>query len=103
MPNIRHLIPIESSPETILEAVTTAQGFSSWWTTEVSEKPGHPNILVLSFGPDYRKELEMNALEMGKSASWRCLVGDREWVGTDIVFNVRPTRSETHLFFEHNS
>jgi len=102
MPNIRHLIRIKASPGKIFDAVTTARGFSSWWTTEASEKPGHPNTLVLKFGPAYHKELEMAGMDKGKFASWRCVVGDKEWIGTDIVFKLKVVESETQLFFEHN-
>src|SRR5882757_8375629 len=102
MPNIRHLIRIKASSEKIIDAVTTARGFSSWWTTEVSEKPGRPGTIVLKFGPACHKELEMTGIDKGKSAAWKCVVGDKEWIGTDIVFRLRPGASETQLFFEHN-
>jgi uncharacterized protein YndB with AHSA1/START domain len=103
MPNIRHLVRIKSSPAKIFDAVTTARGFSVWWTRDVTGKPGQPKVLVLKFGPDYHKEVELIATEDGKSASWKCLVGDKEWVGTDIVFNLRASGDETRLFFEHNA
>ncbi len=34
MPDIMHLISIQSSPERVYQALTTAEGIRNWWTRD---------------------------------------------------------------------
>ena len=38
MPNIRHELLIEASPEKIYNAITSQEGLCAWWTPQASAK-----------------------------------------------------------------
>lgn len=103
MPAIKHYLVIESSPQKVYEAITTRKGIANWWTlqTEIGDKIG--DINVFDFGNRYHNEMEMTDLQPGKRVEWKCLIGDKEWIGTNLVFELEEKNGETILRFEHNN
>jgi hypothetical protein len=55
------------------------------------------------FGRDYHKEMKITSLDENRHVKWECLVGDPEWVGTSVSFDIEVnTDGKSILRFAHN-
>lgn len=86
MPNIRHAVLIQSSPENIYNAITTQQGLAGWWTPGVTTTGEIGSIARFAFGPSYFKEMKITSLKPFEEVRWNCIAGASEWIGTEILF-----------------
>lgn len=101
MPDIRHLLQIHAPPAMVFPLVSTAKGFSHWWTADVREviapQPGVE--LRLPGSTVYR--LRAETFLPPSQAAWTCETG-QEWTGTQLLFLLQPHAAGTTLRFEHN-
>jgi len=103
MPSIRHFIIINTSADKIYKALTTNEGIHGWWTveTEIGREKGDTN--VFKFGERYYNEMKITGLVQDKRVEWQCYIGDKEWIGTNIIFDLEEKNKETVLRFIHNN
>jgi uncharacterized protein YndB with AHSA1/START domain len=101
MTAIKHLLVIKSSPEKIYSAITTNEGTAKWWTeqSEIGNKVGDINIF--DFGDRYHNEMIIINLIPNKKVEWECLVGDKEWIGTKLIFEIEEKDKNSVLKFTH--
>jgi uncharacterized protein YndB with AHSA1/START domain len=101
MTAIKHLLVIKSSPEKIYSAITTNEGTAKWWTeqSEIGNKVGDINIF--DFGDRYHNEMIILNLIPNKKVEWECLVGDKEWIGTKLIFEIEEKGKNSVLKFTH--
>jgi uncharacterized protein YndB with AHSA1/START domain len=101
MSAIKHFLVIETPPGKVYQALTMHEGISNWWTPQnkIGEKSGDTNIF--DFGNRYHNEMKIVKLEPNKQVEWACLVGDKEWVGTNILFSMEEVEKSTALRFSH--
>ncbi len=94
MVDIRHTLVIEALPQLIYQALTTAEGLSSWWTPHTEARPEIGAIAHFPFGDNYVKEMGIIELAPDEFVKWHCLKGDKEWIGTSLTFKlVQPNES----------
>jgi uncharacterized protein YndB with AHSA1/START domain len=98
---IKHFLIIKAPPNKIYQALTTQEGVSNWWTPQnkIGKKVG--DINVFDFGSRYHNEMKIVKLEPDNKVEWACFVGDKEWVGTNILFSLEGQESSTVLRFSH--
>jgi uncharacterized protein YndB with AHSA1/START domain len=103
MTAIKHLLVIKSSPEKIYSAITTNEGTAKWWTeqSEIGNKVGDINIF--DFGDRYHNEIIIINLIPNKKVEWECLVGDKEWIGTKLIFEIEEKDKNSVLKFTHGN
>ena len=103
MAAIKHLLVINSSPEEIYSAITTKEGVANWWTeeTEIGNKIGEINIF--DFGDRYHNEMKILKLIPNKKVEWECLEGDKEWIGTKLIFEIEEKDNNSVLKFTHGN
>ena len=97
MPNIRHNLLIGASPEKIYELITSKEGLSAWWTPNVTAIAEVNTIARFPFGNDYYKSMKIIELKPAKFVKWNCIKGDKEWVGTNISFELIAGNRQTLL------
>ena len=102
MPTIKHYLIVRSTPEKIYEALTTREGVANWWTvqTEIGGKAGGVN--VFDFGERYHNKMEIVDLLPNKKVEWKCLEGDKEWIGTKLIFEIEKQDDHSILRFMHS-
>lgn len=102
MAAIKHLLIINSSPEKIYSALRTKEGVASWWTeqTEIGNKVGDLNIF--DFGDRHHNEMKISKLIPSKQVEWECLEGDKEWIGTKLIFEIEEKDEGSVLKFNHD-
>lgn len=100
MPEIKHQIPINATPDKVYAAITTAAGLRSWWTadTKAEEKVGGK----AEFGFDKRGtvfRMKIEKLDPGKRVVWSCHGDHPEWAGTILTWELSPEGLGTTLRF----
>ncbi len=99
--SIHHRLLIEKPVETVYEALTTQKGLAGWWTPDTIAKPEAGSISRFAFGPDYYKEIKVEALKPYSYVKWRCLRAFEDWIGTTMTFELEPHAKGTILVFYH--
>ena len=103
MADLKHQIPIRSTPEKVYAALTTETALRSWWTadTKIDEKAGGK----AEFGFDRRAtvfRMSIEKLEPGKRVVWSCHGDNPEWTGTTLTWDIAPQDKMTILRFTHS-
>jgi uncharacterized protein YndB with AHSA1/START domain len=98
MADIRHRVGIGASPDATYQALSTTEGLSGWWTRKVEGDPAIGGRLRFLFGDD-ATAMEVTELVPGQRVAWRCVEGPGEWVGTDLIFDLSTSGSETVVLF----
>ena len=103
MADLKHQIPIRSTPEKVYEALTTQAALCAWWTadTKIDEKVGGEAV----FGFDRRAtvfRMNIEKLEPGKRVVWSCHGDNPEWAGTTLTWDLAPQDHLTMLRFTHS-
>ena len=106
MVDIIHRIGIRKSRAEVYGALTTTQGLANWWTeeTEGHEQPGGKiEFTFRSEKGDVKGKMVMQVekLEAGNLACWRCIDGPPEWIGTNINFSLSEQDGQTIVIFSH--
>ena len=101
MSDIKHYLIINSTPEKIYKALTTKEGVAGWWTTQtiIGNKINDKNIF--DFGERYHNEIRVSDLQLNKKVEWLCEVGDKEWIGTKLIFEIEDRKTDCVLRFSH--
>jgi uncharacterized protein YndB with AHSA1/START domain len=102
MSDIKHMLEIKASAETVYRAVATQEGLACWWTAEVNTEAEVGGFAEFRFGERYYNKMKILALEPNRRVEWECLEGDPQWVGTTIAFDLEETENRTVLRFGHN-
>jgi uncharacterized protein YndB with AHSA1/START domain len=104
MPNIVHRVGMKNvKPEQVYKAVSTKEGFASWWTVKTSGQAAGGNVFVFRFKEDSGGTgFEVLELMPGKRAAFKCISGPQEWMDTHLEFEIRAEGNETILMFKHS-
>jgi uncharacterized protein YndB with AHSA1/START domain len=96
MPDILHRVGIRSAPEEVFAALSTIDGLSHWWVvgTKGNAKQGG----IIHFGNADMKVVELKPYKIVK---WKCVDGPKEWVGTDLTFELKTKKDQTFVLFTH--
>lgn len=101
MANIRHNLIIDAPLKQIYDALTSEAGLKGWWTEEVDARPEEGYINQFRFGNEYFKKMEISKLMAPIKVYWRCTHGDKEWIGTELSFELEKREDKTLLLFSH--
>lgn len=100
--NIIHSIQIKTTPERLVEAVTTAKGIAGWYTPEVKMESKIGSLIALTFGDYGTITFRLEAIEPGRRASWIGVDVPPEWKGSRVAFEVTSVKDEVDFTFTHS-
>lgn len=104
MVDILHRVGITASPEAVYEALTTIEGLTGWWTSDVRGDGDAGGVVQFRFeGAPEPGGFDMSVLE-AKSAErvlWQVVEGPQEWIGTHISWDLRTEGDYTIIMFAH--
>ena len=105
MADIRHRVQIAASPEQVYRELTTKDGFSRWWTRDVSGEEGLGGKLEFYFGaPEPAASFEVTGQIPYRHVVLRCVEGPDEWVCTDLNFRLSSAGDDgTVVLFSHEN
>jgi uncharacterized protein YndB with AHSA1/START domain len=96
MPDILHRVGIRAKPQQVFKALSTIEGLSHWWVADVKGNPKKGGIIDFGF-------VDMKVIETkpNKSVRWKCVRGPKDWLGTEVIFQLKPAREQTIVLFTH--
>lgn len=101
MADIKHLVLIQASAESVYRAITEQAGLAGWWTTQTVAEPRVGSVAEFTFGNRYRNRMRVVDLVENERVEWKCLEGDEQWIGTSFVFELEPEGGRTIVRFTH--
>lgn len=103
MPDLRHAISIGAPPAEVFAAVSTRQGFTRWWTSNVEVQEGEGDgVYVFGFDEDtVHARFRVDERSPPQRLVLGCLGGIEDWKGTTLVFELEPLENGTFLRFDH--
>ena len=103
MPDIKHFIPLATTPDKVFATLTTQNGLGSWWTADTTITPKVGGTAEFGFdkrGMLFRMKIE--SLETDRLVVMSCHGDHPEWAGTRLTWEIEPAGDgETHLRFTH--
>ena len=99
MRTIIHAVHVHVPPAKVYRALTTRDGLSGWWTTQVSLDEGVGGVIRFTFHGDFHPRMEQTALEAGRLVRWQCVGGHDNWQGDEFAFELEERSGETFLLF----
>jgi uncharacterized protein YndB with AHSA1/START domain len=96
MPDILHRVGIKSSPKKVFEALSTIEGLSHWWIIDTTGTAKEGGIIHFGFA-----DMKVVELRSNKQVKWKCVRGPKEWVGTELTFQLKAKKDQTVVLFTH--
>ncbi len=108
MAEIIHRIGVKGSSEKVYLALSTIEGLARWWTENTSGASEVGKTIEFQFhGPNGKIIggfiMDVLKQEPFKKVQWRCTRGPEEWVGTEIVFDLKQEDDFTIVLFAHRN
>jgi uncharacterized protein YndB with AHSA1/START domain len=99
VPDILHRVGIKSSDAKVFWALSDEQELAGWWTRNVKASPGVG--AGIPFRCDDKGFNDMKVLELspGRCVRWQCVDGAKEWIGTELSFELKEKDGVTVLLF----
>jgi len=91
MPDILHRVGIKATPRKVFEALSTIDGISHWWVVGTKGNAKQGGIIDFGFA-------NMRVVE---SKPNKIVKGPKEWVGTDLTFELKAKKDQTFVLFTH--
>ena len=96
MPDILHRVGIRSTADKVYKALSTIDGLSHWWVTETVGDAKKGGIISFGFA-----DMEVVDSKPNKLVKWKCVRGPKQWVGTELTFQLKRKEGQTFVLFSH--
>lgn len=96
MPDILHRVGIKTTPEKVFEALSTVEGLAHWWIRDTAGDAKQGGTILFGFS-----DMKVVELKPNKLVKWKCVRGPKEWVDTDLTFQLVPKDDQTFVLFAH--
>lgn len=100
--SIVHQLTIKSAPKVVYAALTTQKGLSSWWINDCKAEPKVGFVNSFHFEGHPSTEMKIKKLTENKKVIWKCVGGDKQWIGTKLKFTLVENDGQTVLQFKHS-
>jgi hypothetical protein len=100
MPDIKHSIVVDVEPRIVHPLVISAEGFSRWWASDVTEDKTGGTVELGFFNRATTYRLQPIQIAAPGQAHWLCQTG-KEWSGTRLLFDLTENNGHTLLRFTH--
>jgi len=96
MPDILHRVGINAAPKKVFTALTTIDGLRHWWVSATTGDAQSGGLINFGFC-----EMKVTATRPGRFVRWKCVRGPREWLGTEVTFQLQSKQRQTFVLFKH--
>lgn len=108
MADIIHRVGIKAPLAKVYAAVSSVEGIAGWWTRETSGEAKLGGEIQARFRNPAGGEIGamtfvLRKLDPGKEVQWRFTAGPKEWIGTDVTFNLSQEGDTTIVLFGHRN
>jgi uncharacterized protein YndB with AHSA1/START domain len=108
MVDIIHRIGIQSPVSRVYTALSTIDGLAGWWTRDTTGISELGRTIEFRFVSPSGKQLgamgmQVTTLDQDRRVQWRCTSGPKEWIDTDVVFDLHQDGEQTLVLFGHKN
>ncbi len=96
MSDILHRVGIKATPKKVFETLSTIDGLSHWWIVDTKGNAKQGGIIDFGFS-----DMRVVELKPYKLVKWKCVKGPKEWVGTDLTFQLKAKKDRMIVLFTH--
>ena len=100
MVDILHRVGITASPNEVYQALTTRDGLAAWWTDDTKGESGIGDVIKFRFLPG-GFDMKVLELEPDRRVLWEVVDGPEEWIGTNVVWELKQEGDYTIILFQH--
>lgn len=103
MVDILHRVGIaDAAPQRVYEALATAEGVASWWSTK-SEGGSSVGDIQKFWFEKAQGSIDVKVLELvpNERVVWEVVGGPEEWLGTTVSFDLSVDGNYTVVLFAH--
>ncbi|TCM51517.1 SRPBCC domain-containing protein [Kribbella sp. VKM Ac-2568] len=100
MVDILHRVGITASPNEVYQALTTRDGLAAWWTDDTQGESGIGDVIKFRFLPG-GFDMKVLELEPDRRVLWEVVDGPEEWIGTNVVWELKQEGDYTIILFQH--
>ena len=101
MADILHRVGIRSSLDTAYKALATRDGLAGWWTNDTRGESEVDGVLEFRFAPHGGFDMKVLELKAGEHVLWKVVDGPKEWIGTQIGFDLKQDGEYATVLFKH--
>ena len=96
MADIVHRVGIRSTPKKVFETLSTIDGLSHWWIVDTKGTAKKGGTILFGFA-----DMKVVESKPNKLVKWKCVKGPKEWLGTELIFELKPKKDRTVVLFTH--
>ena len=100
MVNILHRVGVVSSVDDVYTALTTIDGLAGWWASDTHGNADEGGTIEFRFGPG-GFDMKVTQLVPNEKVVWEVVEGPEEWVGTEIVWELKQNDTFAIINFAH--
>src|SRR5258708_6632201 len=101
MADILHRVGIKSSsPEAVYKALATREGLAAWWTNNTQGESTLGEQLQFRFKAG-GFDIKVLELHPGQRVLWQVVDGPKEWIGTQVSWELKQEGDYTIVLFKH--
>jgi uncharacterized protein YndB with AHSA1/START domain len=104
---IKHVLNIKATPETIYDAVSTENGIKGWWSADCSVGTTEGSSSLLKFdkqGMLVAMGFITLTLQTNEKVVWECIsMPNPAWIGTKISTAISPGEDGCQVIFTHSN
>jgi uncharacterized protein YndB with AHSA1/START domain len=82
-------------------ALSEEKELAGWWTTNVKASPTVGTVDQFRFGDEGFNNMKILELVPDRRVKWQCVDGAKEWIGTELTFELREENGVTVVLFAH--
>jgi uncharacterized protein YndB with AHSA1/START domain len=109
MATIRHHVLIDAPEAKVYQALSTAEGISTWWDKQTPTQTDRGLVLEHNPGPEHGVvQLRVIELVPNKRVEWECISTHPKtspasaWTGTHVIFEITERERMAILDFRHS-
>ena len=89
MKNIILSVPIQSTVDRFIQAVTTQTGLAAWFTPDVTADPKVGSIIKLGFDAGMFLTFRLDRLDSSGRVEWVLVEGPDEWKASRVILDAK--------------
>lgn len=99
MKTIIHVVDINAPREKVYAAISTEEGLSRWWTTQVKADPRVGGVIEFTFNTEFGPRMKVTRLEPPSRVEWECIGGHEPWMGNIFRLEIAAQDARSRLRF----
>ncbi|WP_194833322.1 SRPBCC domain-containing protein [Nocardia sp. XZ_19_369] len=101
MVDILHRVGVESaSVDDVYAALTSIEGLAGWWASDTKGDANPGGVIEFRFTAG-GFDMKVIDLQPGKRVLWEVVGGPEEWIGTEVVWDLKEEEGFTIILFQH--